>query len=488
MQRLRFTGENLKNFSKKYLDQKIKKVSKINYDSGSFRDPAGKIFYYKDKIYREIFKTGLSRLSFLQKNNLLKELTEKNYIIKTELINSEEFNLADKNNKIIEHEKIDFISYPYEWTFNQLKDAAIFHLDFQIFLLERNAKLIDSSAYNIQFKNNKPIFIDVLSIDEYSEGEYWKGHKQFCENFLNPLLLKSKKGIDFNNWFKGNLEGISTREISNVLNFRDFFSYTIFFHVFLLNRIDNKRIKSPDKLRKESKKLSKFSKKSYVSILNQLLNFIKSLKPKKQISTWDTYSEKNTYSDAESLSKLKITEQFYNDNEIKTLVDLGCNDGKFSEYAASKKIKVVGFDFDLNALDRLYLKSKNNNLNFLPLFSDFTNPSNNLGWNDLERKSLKQRGKFDAAISLALIHHLVLAKNIPLTQAIEWIVSFSSIGLIEFVPKEDPTAQTMLSLKGDIFPDYNEKNFENILLYFKKIKKKTKITSTNRIIYEFENK
>ena len=119
----------------------------------------------------------------------------------------------------------------------------------------------------------------------------------------------------------------------------------------------------------------------------------------------------------------------------------------------------------------MYLKSKNN-LNFLPLFSDFTNPSNNLGWNDSERKSLKDRGKFDASIALALIHHLVLAKNIPLEESIKWIVSFSPIGLIEFVPKEDPTAQMMLSLKGDIFPDYNEKNFENTFIKYKKIKKK----------------
>tara|TARA_B100000575_G_scaffold286058_1_gene282228 strand:+ start:1561 stop:2952 length:1392 start_codon:yes stop_codon:yes gene_type:complete len=463
-------------------------LTKLNYDKGSFRDPAGKIFYYKNKVYREVFKSGLPRLSFLQKNNLLRELIEKKFLIKTEIIQSDEFSLSDKNNQIIEHEKLDFISYPYEWTFNQLKDAAIFHLNLQIFLLEKNAKLIDSSAYNIQFKNNKPIFIDVLSIDEYRNGEYWKGHKQFCENFLNPLILKSKKGIDFNNWFKGNLEGITTSEVNKVLSFKDYFSYTIFFHVYLLNKMDSKRISDPDKLNKKSKKVSKFSQKSYFSLLNQLKNYIKSLKPKKQISTWEKYSEKNTYSDSESIKKLEITKKFYNENNIAILADLGCNDGKFSEFVASKDIQVVGFDFDLNALDRLYLKSKKNNLNFLPLFSDFTNPSNNLGWNDSERKSLKDRAKFDASISLALVHHLVLAKNIPLDQTIEWIVSFSPIGLIEFVPKEDPTAQMMLSLKGDIFPDYNEKNFENTLLNFKKIKKKTKITSTNRIIYEFENK
>ncbi len=122
------------------------------------------------------------------------------------------------------------------------------------------------------------------------------------------------------------------------------------------------------------------------------------------------------------------------------------------------------------------------------MYSDFTNPSSNLGWNDSERKSLNIRGKFEAAIALALIHHLVIAKNIPLEQAVKWLVSFSPIGLIEFVPKEDPTSQIMLSLKGDIFPDYNEKKFEEILSTYKKIKKISKITNSDRKIYEYESR
>ena len=134
-----------------------------------------------------------------------------------------------------------------------------------------------------------------------------KGHKQFCENFLNPLLLRSKKGIDFNNWFKGNLEGITTNEINKVLSFKDYFSYTIFFHVYLLNKMDNERISDPEKLDKKTKKISNFSQNSYKSVLVQLKNYIQNLKPKKQISTWEKYSKNNTYSDSESIKKLEIT-------------------------------------------------------------------------------------------------------------------------------------------------------------------------------------
>lgn len=463
-------------------------MTKPIYDSGSFRDPGGKIFYYDNEIFRLVTKLGHSRLKFLNSKNLINELIEKEYLIKTEEVKDSKLLSFFNNNAILKHERIDFISYPYEWTFNQLKDAALFHLDFQIYLLNKNCKLIDSSAFNVQFHKNKPIFIDVLSIEEYKDGEYWFGYKQFCENFLNPLLLKAKKGVDFNNWFKGNLEGISTEDLCNILSFKDFFSFVILIHIFLQNKLNIKERKKKVGLETNIKSLKKLSKNSYRAILFQLRNFIKSLLPKKQITSWEDYSVTNTYNKEEEEKKLIITHKFYESHKIGSLADLGCNDGKYSKYACSKNIKVVGFDSDLNVLDQLYLNSKKNNLNFLPIYSDFVNPSTDLGWNNNERKSLTKRANFDASISLAVIHHLAIAKNIPLDQAIKWLVSFSPIGLIEFVPKEDPTTKAMLALKGDIFPDYNVNEFEKILSSLKEIKNKNIITKTNRIIYEFANK
>ena len=177
---------------------------------------------------------------------------------------------------------------------------------------------------------------------------------------------------------------------------------------------------------------------------------------------------------------------FVDRNNIKFLVDLGCNDGKYSKYAASQKnIEVVGIDFDLNALDRAFVDSKNNKSNFFPIFLDFSNPSSNLGWNNKERKSFKDRVNFDSMIALAVIHHLVIAKNIPIEDAIKWLTSFAPKGLIEFVPKDDPTVKIMLKLKGDIFPEYNEENFQNILSKHCTIKNITRITSSERKIYEY---
>jgi len=466
-------------------------LNKLNFEYGSFRDPAGKIFYNEGKVYRELSETGIKRFTFLKKNNLINDLIKEKYLITTEECdkkNNENFKI-DQKKLILKHEKINFISYPYEWTFTQLKDAALFHLDLQIYLLSKNAKLIDASAYNIQFKNNKPIFIDVLSIDEYREGEYWYAHKQFCENFLNPLVLSAKKGVSFNNWFRGNLEGVYTHEIAPLLGIKDFISPTLFFHVYLLNKLEEKSKIDPKKANNKISSLKKFTKKTYQNLLNQLKNYIQGLNNKKTISNWDKYSEKNTYDSKEEEKKLNIIKNFIDDNDPKFLGDLGCNEGKYSEYASKqKKINVVGVDFDLNVLDRAYIKSKKQNLNFFPIYADFSNPSNSLGWNELERQSLIKRSRFDAILALALIHHLIIGKNIPLDQVIKWLTSLAPNGLIEFVPKKDPTSQIMLKLKGDIFPEYTEKNFAANLSKLANIKKISLVTDTERKIYEYSTK
>ena len=222
-------------------------------------------------------------------------------------------------------------------------------------------------------------------------------------------------------------------------------------------------------------------------MLLKLKNFISKLELKKQITTWDKYSKQNTYSEDEDKKKIAAIEAFLNkNNKFKLLADLGCNDGKFSRLAIKNKVEnVIGFDFDLNVLNRNYLHSKKNNENILPLYLDFTNPSSNLGWYDKERKSFIKRAKFDCIFALALIHHLVIAKNIPLTQVLKLLVSLAPTGIIEFVPKEDPTSQFMLSLKGDIFPDYNEDNFKKELSKIAKITKITTVSSTERRIYEY---
>ena len=455
-------------------------------EKGSFRDPAGKVFYFKDRVFRMLSSSGKERFQFVSQNNILKQSIEKKYLISTKILdNKDKFNIGLKDeNLILEHEKIPYISYPYEWSFSQLKKAAIFHLDFQLFLLELDATLIDASAYNIQFIGNNPIFIDVLSISKYQDGQTWNGHKQFCENFLNPLVLKSKKGVNFNNWFKGNIEGISTEEINKILSLFDKFSYNIFIHIYLLNKLEE-NYKSKKSLKVNKKKIF-LKKNNFISILKQLRKFILKLTDYKSITTWDTYSFDNSYSEKASFEKKEIVKKFFEKNNFKIICDIGCNDGEYSEIALQNKCKkVIGFDYDLNAVENAFKRSENKKINFLPLFFDAANPSSSLGWNENERKSFKERANFDGMIALAFEHHLAIGKNIPLNQVILWLTSLAPKGLIEFVPKDDITVKKMLEFKGDIFNEYSVENFEKYLNLHSKIVSK-KIIETGRIIYEFQ--
>ena len=456
-------------------------------EKGSFRDPAGKIFYYQNKVFRKLSNYGFKRFEYLYKNGIIQKSIDANYLINSKLISDDEKKTINLNieDKIIEHKSIPYVSYPYEWSFDQLKEAALFHLDFNLFLLKLDATLIDASAYNIQFMGSKPVFIDTLSIEKYEDGSPWIGHKQFCENFLNPLILKSKKGIKFNNWFKGNLEGIETEELDKILGFFQKFSYNIFVHVHLLNKLDHK-FKSKKTLKPIYKKRF-FPKKSLVSLLSQLRKFILKLNDYKTITVWDDYSSNNSYSNNDEEKKKHIVADFIKKNKFNLIADIGCNDGLYSHLALKNGCKnVIGFDFDINAINQAFYNSKEKNINFLPLYFDASNPSTNSGWNEKERKSFKERANFDAIIALAFEHHLTIAKNIPLEEVIEWLISLAPQGLIEFVPKDDPTVKKMLELKGDIFPDYNCQNFENILTYKTKILQKNLTSQSGRIIYEYK--
>ena len=460
---------------------------KLQRNLGSFRDPSGQIYEFNKRIIRIIKKSGAKRYNHLKSKKIIEESIDNGFLIQTKDVTDEFKKTNDDQNNVyyLEHERLDYISYPYEWSFYQLKDAALHHLNFQLFLLDRDCVLIDSSAFNIQFNNNKPIFIDLLSLDKYETGDYWKGHSQFLQQFLNPLLLKSLKGIDYNNWYKGNLDGIATTDLNKLLSLKNKFSINVLISVTLLSKLDKNNKIDPQKALVKIKNKKKLSKNSYKSILLQLKKWILKLKPKEEKTVWDSYSKLNTYKNNEQETKLKLINEFSKKYQPNLLADVGCNDGVYSfESINAGAKKVVGFDIDLNSLNRAYLISKKNNLNFLPIYLDAMNPSANLGWNENERLSFNKRMDFDCMIALAFEHHLALANNVPLNETVNWLVSIAPYGLIEFVEKEDETVKRMLSLKGDIFPNYNMNNFEKNILLKCKIKNKTQISKT-RFLYEF---
>ncbi len=462
--------------------------NEIHKEESSYRDNHGSVYIFNNKVLRTINTVAENNYFILKKNNIYTDSIKNNFLINFKEVAKNSYPDQLKNyNIILESEVLPFISYPYEWTFDQLKDAALHHLDFQIFLLNKNCVLRDSSAFNVQFHKGKPVFIDILSLKNYEEGEYWIGYKQFCENFLNPLLLSHLKSIHHNDFFRGSMEGLETIKLNNLLSLKNKFSFNTFVHVVLQSNLLKKDIENPHYTRDKKKNLKKFKKNSYFFLLKQLKSWIQKLEFKKEKSIWGSYSTTNTYNEKSLDEKETIIANFSKKYKPNKILDLGCNNGSFSRIALKNGAKeAVGVDFDYNAITEGYNSVKKDNINFLPLLVNLTDPSPNQGWNQKERKGFAERFKCNALIALALEHHLIIGKNIPIKDFIKWLVNLSEVGLLEFVPKDDQTIQDMLSTKEDIYKDYTEENFEKNLIEYVEILKKHKLHNSNRVIYEYK--
>ena len=453
-------------------------------DNASFKDNHGNVYHHENKIFRAITFSGKESFEDLVANNIIEESIKNNFLIETSIIDDKNF-LNLNYSYLVEHKKIPFLSYPYEWSFDQLKTAALHHLNFQIFLLEKNFTLKDASAFNIQFFANSPIFIDLLSIQLMKKDEYWLGHNQFCDEFLNPLLLTFFKKTPFNALYRGNLNGISTENLNNLLSLKDKTNFFVFLNIFLKSKLQ----KNYSEKNLINLKHRKFSKISYLYILKNFKNFIEKINLDKKKTTWSDYSLNNTYSSNQFNQKKNIIIEFVKKNSPKFLLDIGCNDGVYSELACKNGADyVVGIDSDYLSVNKAFQRSKKNKLNFLPLLVDFANPTPRLGWRQIERSSFIDRCNFDSIIALAVIHHLVIGKNLPLNEVIDVFMQISKNGIIEFVPKEDETVKYMLALREDIFFDYNIENFEKILATKAIIVNKHMLIDSKRVIFEYIRK
>lgn len=464
-------------------------VRKQSQETGSFRDPAGNVFIVDGQVFRSINEVARTDYEKVRNKGILSWAIQQGYLLSFKELAKSDW-LIDPLDVayVVEHPRISYISYPYEWSFSQLKAAALHHLDFQLDLLGRDVVLSDATAYNIQFIGSKPIFIDLLSLRPYREGEYWIGHRQFCEQFLNPLLLRALNGVCHNSWFRGSLEGVSTSDLARLVPISKKFSWNIISQVVLQAKLEHKAVNTPDVLIKKAKSHGHLSKTAYNGLLLQMRNWIAKLVPlDKGKTVWRDYAHTHTYTSKEAALKGQFIKDFVKATKPKTLIDMGCNTGDYSVIALNAGAEhVIGFDFDQQSIDLAFSRAIDQKLSFLPLFLDAANPSPSQGWMQVEREGFAGRTRADALVALAFEHHLAIAKNIPLKQVVQWLVNIAPQGIIEFVPKSDSTVQKMLSLREDIFCDYSIETFEKHLKTISIIVKKQVVSESGRCLFWYE--
>lgn len=458
-------------------------------EPGSFRDNKGRIYYVGDRVFRTIMPAGIEDFEAVRATGLIDELVEAGLLIPEIPVDKSLLgDCAADARLVLEHPRLPLISYPYEWSFEALKAAALAHLELHQKALQKNVTLSDATAFNMQFRGTKPLFIDSLSLRIYEEGEFWAGHRQFCEQFVNPLLLRSVLGVPHNAWFRGAMEGISAEELSHLLPWRSRFSWNILTHVFVQARLQSAS-GSADKAAQRAK-TRKLAKIGFEQILHTLQRWISKLEPRKSGATvWQNYANDNSYVDNETERKRDFVTEFIRSVEPELVFDIGCNTGDYSILALeSGARRAVGLDFDHGALDYAFRRARELDVDFLPLHLDAANPSPSQGWMQKERQGLMQRARGDGVLALAVVHHLAISKNLPLPEILDWIIEIAPQGVIEFVPKSDPMVQRLLSLREDIFPDYNEESFRDSIAARARVVNSSMVSSSGRALYWYDRR
>lgn len=448
--------------------------------ASSFRDPSGFVFSENESIFRQVNKTYKDNYELLMSSGLYKALTSKNYLVEHAEVDKK---LSENGWKIIKPKKIPFISYPYEWTFSMLKDAALLILGIEKIAIKHEMSLKDASAFNVQFLEGSPILIDTLSFEKYEEGKPWVAYKQFVEHFLSPLNLMAMLDIRLGRLSSVFIDGIPVELASKLLPFRSRLNLNLLIHIHAHAASKNR---FSDKKLGESMKSKRFSKRSLLGLVDSLEGSIKRLKWNPKGTQWEDYYEenKNNYKSEAFEHKAELVKKFIKEAKAKNIWDLGANTGHFSRVIASGANQVVSFDSDYGALERNYYEiKKNGEKNILPLFSDLTNPSTSLGWANEERDSLLERGPADAVLALALIHHLSISNNVPFSHLASFFVKTGNFLIVEFIEKGDSQVQKLLANREDIFSDYNKKSFEKAFSEFFQIKEAVAIKNSKRTLY-----
>lgn len=459
----------------------------MSADPASFRDPAGRVYRRNGRIFRTVSATAAADFDFAHTNDALRQLVSEGAVIASHDVAANDADAPDERAaRIVEHPKLPFVSYPYEWSFPLLKRAALHHLDLQIALLPSGVSLSDATAYNVQFVGVRPVFIDALSFQRYEEGAYWAGHGQFCRQFLNPLLLRALTGVPHNDWFRGSLEGVPTEMLSRLIPFSNRFSWRLLTHVLLPARLQASGADEASAKKAAARPLPQFA---YLGMLRQLRDWIAGLQPKGvRKSVWSDYADNNSYAGQEAEAKQRIIGEFAARVKPRLMWDLGCNTGAYSEVALENGAQsVVGFDFDQGALEGAYRRAADRNLAFLPLFQDAANPSPGQGWSGEERAGLAARSAdAEALIALAFVHHIAIGRNVPLDRFSDWLTGLAPQGVVEFVPKEDPMVGRLLALRKDIFPDYTLENFKSQIARSARIVTAETITKSGRVLIVYD--
>jgi hypothetical protein len=430
-------------------------------DPASFRDPAGYVFRRDGVLYRAIQPMAVDDWTAFEERGLAAELVKHGLLVGHDAAPTE---LAPRPGAalVIRPREVGFISYPYEWAFSQLREAALLTLEVQRRALAADMWLRDASAYNVQFDGGKPILIDSLSFEVADLSAPWPAYRQFCKHFLAPLALMAHRDIRLGLLLRDFIDGLPLDLAAGLLPGRTRLGGLLphlHLHAGADRRTQRAEISGAADPQAKAATPRGMNRTRHEALLDSLRRAVEGLKLDID-SHWLGYTHQTSYSPAGMTSKREIVERMLAAAGGSMIWDLGANVGTYSDLAAGPGRQVIAFDQDPAVVELLWrnLTAEQRPL-ILPLTMDLANPSPGLGWAHGERRSLLDRGPADVAMALALVHHLAIGNNVPLPRVAELLAGAGRQVVVEFVPKGDPMVQQLLAARRDVFEDYTIEAF-----------------------------
>lgn len=461
-------------------------ISAATADPGSFRDPANRVLVHDDVVYRALDQRATEELAAVRAMPWYQAAEKAGRIIESRDVEPGDALAIDGEwASVLAHPRLAVWTYPYEWTFSMLQDAALLQLDLLAEALAADATCKDATSFNVQFVGHKPVFIDVGSFERLVEGDPWYGYLQFCQLFLYPLLVQAYAGVDFQPLLIADIDGITPDLANKIIGVTNIWRKGVPIHVALHARTQ-KRFADSDEDVKEDLKKAGFSKKIIEANVKGLQKVVRGLEWKQSESEWSSYENRPHYSSEDLGAKERFVLATAQQRQRGMAWDVGCNDGRFSRLVAPHCDHVLAMDYDKLTVDLLYrsLRQKGPD-NIVPIVTDLAKPAPGLGWRGVERRPFLERNSPDLVLFLAVIHHVAITANVPIPEIISFLRSLDATIVLEFPTEDDSMVRKLLQNKQvGVHDDYRLDRFEAALKPAFDVARREELSSGTRVMFE----
>ncbi|MGH9581281.1 MAG: class I SAM-dependent methyltransferase [Terriglobales bacterium] len=469
--------------------------------AASFRDPAGRLFLVDGRVLRLVHASARAGLEEFLVSTPARELVTRGLLISSRVLDDGQRSALAQDAAalelmapvpdaaLVEHERIEFPSYPYEWPPEMLHAAATLTLDLALELLEHGWGLKDATPYNVLFRGADPVFVDVLSIERRDAANpTWLPYAQFVRTFLLPLLAAQRFGLPLDHIFLGRRDGLESEDLYRMCGPLQRFLPPVFSLVSMPTWLGT-RANPDDASLYRQELLPDAEKARYIlrSLLNRLRRQLKRLTPKPgRSSAWSDYLSTSNYSHEHFAAKHSFVEQALNEHRPARVLDVGANTGYFSRLAAQSGARVVAIDYDPVVVGDVWRAARADRLTILPLVVNLARPSPATGWRNRECPAFLDRAReaFDAVLMLAVVHHMLVTERVPLEEIVDVAAELTrDLLIVEYVDPADSMFRRLLRGREELHRDFNPQRFEQAFRRRFQIVRSARLPEATRTLY-----